>query len=191
MRKATFSDKSTILDLLTRSFDDNKSVNYVVKQDVNRVDRIRRLMEYSFNMCNEFGEVWISDDQQACALILFPDLKGTSVQTILWDLKLALRVIGVNRIGAILKREAMIKSNHPKEPIAYLWFIGVSQNVQGKGIGSAFLQEIVGEYERRQRPIYLETSMQRNLPFYKKFGFEIFRSLELTYTLYQLRKIFV
>jgi ribosomal protein S18 acetylase RimI-like enzyme len=189
MRKATFSDKSIILDLLTRSFDDNKSVNYVIKQDRNRVDRIRRLMEYSFNMCSEFGEVWISNDQQACALILFPDRKRTSVQTILWDFKLALRVIGVSRIGAILKREAMIKSNHPKGPIAYLWFIGVDPPVQGKGIGSAFLREVVSECERKQRPMYLETSMERNLPFYKKFGFEIFNSLQLTYTLYQLCKV--
>jgi hypothetical protein len=78
MRKAGISDKSIILDILTRSFDDNKSVNYVVKQDQNRVDRITKLMDYSFNVCNEFGEVWISDDQQACALILFPDKKRSS-----------------------------------------------------------------------------------------------------------------
>jgi hypothetical protein len=78
MRKAGISDKSIILDILTRPFDDNKSVNYVVKQDQNRVDRITKLMDYSFNVCNEFGEVWISDDQQACALILFPDKKRSS-----------------------------------------------------------------------------------------------------------------
>jgi hypothetical protein len=133
MRKATFSDKSTILDLLTISFDGNKSVNYVIKQAGNRVDRIRRLMEYSFDMCNEFGEVWISNDRQACALILFPDLQRTSLHTLLWDLKLAMRVIGVSRIGAILKREAMIKSNHPKKPFAYLWFIRCEPTSTRKG----------------------------------------------------------
>lgn len=189
MRKATSSDKSVIVDILTRSFDDNKSVNYVVKQDQNRVDRIAKLMEYSFNVCNEFGEVWISDDQQACALILFPDKKRSSFRTLLWDLKLALSVIGLDRVNAVLKREAMIRSNHPKEPIAYLWFIGVNPQFHGKGIGSAFLQEVIKECERKKRPIYLETSMEKNLPFYKKFGFEIFQSLQLTYNLYQLRRV--
>ena len=189
MRKASISDKSIILDILTRSFDDNQSVNYVVKQDQNRVDRIRNLMDYSFNVCNEFGEVWISDDQQACALILFPDKKRSSFRTMLWDLKLALSVIGLDRVNAVLKREAMIKSNHPKEPIAYLWFIGVNPKLHGKGIGSAFIQEVISECERKKRPIYLETSMEKNLPFYKKFGFEIFQSLQLTYTLYQLRRV--
>lgn len=189
MRKATSSDKSIILDILTRSFSDNKSVNYVVKQDQNRVDRITRLMDYSFNVCNEFGEVWISDDQQACALILFPDKKRSSFRTLLWDLKLASSVIGLNRISAVLKREAMIKSNHPKEPIAYLWFIGVNPELQRKGLGSAFIQEVIKECEGKKRPIYLETSMESNLPFYRKFGFEIFQSLQLSYTLYQLRRV--
>jgi GNAT superfamily N-acetyltransferase len=189
MKRATNSDKAKIIEILTRSFDDNKSVNYVVKQDQNRVERIKNLMDYSFNVCNEFGEVWMSDDKQAVALILFPDKKRSSFRTLLWDLKLALSVIGIDRVSAVLKREAMIKSNHPKEPIAYLWFIGVNPQLQGKGVGSAFIKEVIQECERKKRPIYLETSMEKNLPFYKKFGFEIFQSLQLSYTLYQLRRI--
>lgn len=188
MRKATPSDKSHIVNLLAKSFDDNKSVNYVAKQDRHRVARIKRLMGYSFDRCYTFGEVWMSDDQQACALIEFPEQKHSSLRTQWWDLKLALTVIGLNRVGAVLKRDAMIKANHPPAPIAYLWFLGVSKTVQGKGVGSALMREVIAKCDRDNRPIYLETSMLRNLPFYKKLGFEIFQTLELTYTLYQLRR---
>lgn len=145
-------------------------------------------MDYSFNVCNKFGEVWISDDQQACALILFPDKKRVTFRTVHWDLKLAFAVIGLGRVSNVLRREAMIKANHPKEPIAYLWFIGVNPQTQGRGVGSALIQEVIQECEKKKRPIYLETSMQKNLRFYKKFGFEIFHSLPLSYTLYQLRR---
>lgn len=189
MRQATLRDKSVILDILTRSFDDNNSVNYVVKQDRNRIGRIRNLMDYSFNVCNKFGEVWISDDQQACALILLPDKKRVTFRTLHWDLKLAFAAIGLGRVSNVLRREAMIKANHPKEPIAYLWFIGVNPQTQGRGVGSALIQEVIQECEKKKRPIYLETSMQKNLPFYKKFGFEIFHSLPLSYTLYQLHRM--
>jgi len=161
----------------------------VVKQDQRRVDRIAKLMDYSFNVCNKFGEVWVSDDRQACALIIFPDKKRLSFRTLLWDLKLVFSVIGLDRVRAVLKREAMIKANHPKDPIAYLWFIGVNPRLQGKGVGSAVMREVIQECERKKRPIYLETSMEKNLPFYKKFGFEIFHSLQLSYTLYQLRRV--
>ncbi len=189
MRKANGNDRPTIIDILTESFNDNKSVNYVVKQDQNRVDRIIKLMNYSFDVCNEFGEVWLSDDHHACALILFTDKKRSSFRTLLWDLKLALSVIGLDRVSGVLKRESMIKSNHPREPIAYLWFIGVSPHQQHRGIGSAFIQEIIKECERKKRPIYLETSAKRNLRWYQRFGFELYHSLDLSYTLYLLRRL--
>ena len=189
MRKASIMDKTHVIQILAKSFSDNKSVNYVVKQDQKKEDRIKALMEYSFDVCYAFGEVWMSNDDQACALILFPDKKKTSLRTILWDVKLALSVIGIDRVNTVLKRESMIKNNHPKDSFAYLWFIGVNPIEQNKGIGTAFIQEVIAECERKRRPIYLETSTQKNIPFYKKFGFEIFQSLNLNYTLYQLRRV--
>jgi ribosomal protein S18 acetylase RimI-like enzyme len=188
MRRANAADKPIIVDILTRAFDTNKSVNYIVRQDARRVDRMRTLMSYSFDVCDKFGEVWISDARDACALILFMDKKRTSLRTLLWDLRFAVSVVGLGRVGEILKREAMIKSNHPKEPFAYLWFFGVDPGVHNKGVGSAFLEEIIRECDRKKRPIYLETSMEKNLPFYKKFGFEIFNTVQPTYTLYLLRR---
>lgn len=189
MRRGNAQDNQLVIDILEKSFDDNRSVNYVVKQDEKRRERIKGLMDYSFNVCNAFGEVWISDDQQACALILHPDRKRTSLRTLIWDLRLALFVIGIDRVGTVLKRESMIKAKHPKEPFSYLWFIGVNPQRQNKGIGSAFIRDVIDECERKKRPIYLETSTEKNLPFYKKFGFEIFHSLDLSYTLYHLRKV--
>jgi GNAT superfamily N-acetyltransferase len=91
-------------------------------------------------------------------------------------------------VDAVLKRESMIKNNHPKEPFAYLWFIGVNPPKQNRGIGSAFIKEVIRKCEKEERPIYLETSVERNLPFYQKFGFEIFQSLDLSYKLYHLRR---
>lgn len=188
MKRAVAHQKMLIVEILSKSFDDNKSVNFVVKQDDVRKERIRRLMEYSFNVCHAFGEVWISDDEQACALILLPDRKQTTLKALLWDAKLALSVIGLNRVGTVLGRETKIKSFHPKEPFSYLWFIGVTPELQNKGKGSLLLDEIIQESQRSKRPIYLETSVERNLPWYQNHGFEIFHSLNLTYTLYLLRK---
>lgn len=189
MRRANIMDKNHVIQILSKSFSDNKSVNYVVKQDSKRDERIKSLMEYSFDVCDAFGEVWLSGDEQACALILFPDKKRTSFRTMLWDLKLALSVIGIDRVSKIMKRESMIKKNHPAEPFAYLWFIGVDPDQQNRGIGTAFIKEVIAEYEKKRRPIYLETSTQKNIPFYKKFGFEIFQSLDMNYTLYHLRRV--
>jgi ribosomal protein S18 acetylase RimI-like enzyme len=189
MIKAYSYKKKLVTEILSESFDTNLSVNYVVKQDNSRKARIKKLMDYSFEVCNAFGEVWISDDEQACALILLPDNKRTTLNALLWDAKLAISVIGLTRIGSVLGRETRIKSFHPKEPFYYLWFIGVKPEQQGKGKGSLLLNEIIKESERKGRPIYLETSVERNLPWYQNHGFEIFHTINLTYTLYLLRKV--
>src|SRR5260221_11098612 len=128
MKRAIPSQKATIIDILSQSFDDNKSVNYVVKQDNHREDRIKGLIDYSFDVCYSFGEVWISDDENACALILLQHKKRTTLNAVLWDAKLALSVIGLNRLGQELSRDSKIKSFHPKDKFSNLCFIGGSNN---------------------------------------------------------------
>jgi ribosomal protein S18 acetylase RimI-like enzyme len=189
MKQANPQDISIVTRILTDAFIDNNSVNYVVKQDRRKRDRIAGLMKYSFKVCQDFGEVWISDDQQACALLLFPDKKKTTFSAILQDVDLAFSVIGVTRVSGVMKREGLIKSHHPKEPFCHLWFIGVDAAHQHSGKGSTLLQSIIDLCRRRNQSIYLETSVARNLNWYKKFGFEIYETIDLSYRLYLLRKL--
>lgn len=188
MKKATYGDKNLIVDILSESFKSNQSVNYIVKTGRNHSYRIRYLMDYSFEICHQFGEVYISDDQTAAALILYPENKKTNLSTVLLDMKLILNCIGVSNMGKALKRESSIKKIQPQIPMYYIWFIGVHPDSQGKGIGSQLMRELIKESEKQQKSIYLETSTLTNLPWYKKFGFDIYHELELSYKLYFLNR---
>src|SRR5687767_4510788 len=143
MKLASTQDRSLVVNILVKSFVTNPSINYVVKQDRKKETRIRSLMEYSFNVCHAFGEVWLSDDSQSCALLLFPMNKRVTPSTIYWDIKLAFSAIGIGRVLQVLNRESLIKKNHPSGPMCYLWFIGVNPYKQGTGIGSVLLKEIL------------------------------------------------
>jgi ribosomal protein S18 acetylase RimI-like enzyme len=188
MKKAAYSDKNLVIDILTDSFETNQSVNYIVKQDKNRVTRIRSLMDYSFEVCYSFGEVFLSDDKKACALVLFPDKKKTTIKSISLDVKLILSCVGLSNIKKALHRESKIKEIQPKELMYYLWFIGVDSRYQNSGIGTELLDDIIKDSKLRQRPIFLETSTLKNLPWYKKFGFDIYNELDLSYKLFFLKK---
>ncbi len=92
MIRADYKDKELIVDILTNSFNDNKSVNYIIKQDDKRLQRIRNLMDYSIEVCYEFGDVFLSNDKTGCALIVLHiplqseppiPLKVSHLQTIL------------------------------------------------------------------------------------------------------------
>jgi ribosomal protein S18 acetylase RimI-like enzyme len=189
MRRAEQSDKDLIINILVKSFDDNKSVNYIVKQDNKRALRMRKLMEYSFDVCNLFGDVFLTEDKRACALIVMPDKKKTTLKSILLDAKLALSVIGLSNIKKAMNRESTINKLHPKEPFYYLWFIGVDPAEQNKGIGTKLMTDVINEAANKGRSIYLETSTLKNIPWYEKFGFTIYNKLDFGYELFCLKKV--
>ena len=186
MIKAEITDKPRVVEILSRSFKTNKSVNYVVKPDSKVNRRINRLMEYSFDMCNAFGEIWMDKGKNGCALILWSDQKR---MVPLWDAKLAFGSIGITRAFKVLKREAIIKQNHPKEPFCYLWFIGVDPKNQRDGIGSKLIKEVLKVCDKKNLSTYLETSTLTNIPWYKKNGFEIFEKIDLGYELFLLKRV--
>jgi len=188
IKKATYNDKDEVVNILSASFDDNKSVNYLIKQDGNRKERIRRLMAYSFEVCYCFGEVYLSSDNSGCALLLFPDKKKTSLKTILLDIKLIIACIGISNLAKAVNRESKVKRFHPKSPIYYLWFIGVLPAAQNKGIGSRLLHEVIELAAEKRRPIYLETSTLRNIPWYEKLGFATYEKLHFGYELFCMKK---
>ena len=188
MIRAEYKDKARIVDILASSFDDNKSVNYIVKQDRKRAQRMRKLMEYSFDVCYLFGDVFLTDDKKGCALIVLPDQKKTNLKSILLDAKLAISCVGLSNIKKAMDRESKINKIHPKGLMYYLWFIGVDPKEQNKGIGSRLLKEVIEEGASKKRPIYLETSTLKNLPWYEKFGFTIYNKLDFGYELFCLIK---
>jgi GNAT superfamily N-acetyltransferase len=189
MIKAAPNDKSLVVELLTRSFEANKSVNYIVRQDNNRKAYLRALMAYSFDVCLLFGEIWLSPDRHACALVLFPDHKRTTLKSIRLDILLIFNAIGIAGISKTLSRESQVRKKQPKIPMVYLWFIGVDPLYQHKGIGSRLLRKVIAHARKQNRPVFLETSMVENLPWYQRFNFHIYDKLELGYTLYFLNNL--
>jgi hypothetical protein len=187
MIPATFEDKKLIIDILSQSFDTNKSVNYVVKQDSKRKQRIRKLMDYVFEMCWHYGEIYLSPDKDGVVLILLPDKKKSFWKTTKLDLSLALHVVGPGRVVKVLRREGRIKKYHPAKMI-YLWFIGIEPGQQGKGIGSRLLKGILELSTHKNLPVYLETSTQENVPFYQKAGFQVYQELNFGSALYLFRR---
>ncbi|SDC10920.1 GNAT family N-acetyltransferase [Niabella drilacis] len=186
MIKAGKRDRAAVVDILANAFDDNRSVNYIVRQDAGRRQRIKALMAYAFDRCMLSGEVFITEEGRGCALVLFPDLKKSTMRSVLLDLKLVLRAIGSN-VFKVLKREAALKKTQVVAPLYYLWFIGVHREVQGRGTGSRLLNELKQRADELGRVVCLETSTIKNIPWYEKHGFRVYNELNLGYPLYFMK----
>ncbi len=189
MIKANYADKKLIIDILTASFDKNKSVNYVAKQDKKREKRIKALMDYSFENSWETGEIFFSEDRKAVALIIYPHKKKSSFISIIRDVKVIFSVIGFKNTLKVLAMESNIKKHYPKQ-LAYISFIGVHPDFQRNKIGTSLLCDIIKLYDEVKLPIYLETSMPDNLRFYNKFGFQVYDELQPEHKLFMLKRDF-
>ena len=183
MKVAGSQNRDLVIDILSASFDDNQSINFIVKQGINRMQRVRYLMNYCFTICQKHGNAYLSEDEQACALILFSEKRK---RAFVRDLLLTLRCIGIGNMFKVMKREKMLSSYHPNEPFYYLWFIGVLPEKQSKGIGTKLLKEVLRKCDEDHRAIYLETSVIKNISWYQRFGFEVFNELDLGYNLCQM-----
>ena len=174
------------MDILVKYFNDNRSVNYIIKQDRKRSLRIKRLMEYSFDLCNMFGDVFIMEDNSACALALIPDKKKMTIFSVLLHIRFACS-LGIPGIKKAMKREAAIKAQHPNGKLYYLWFIAVDPVKQHRGTGTRLLKEVIHEAQKDDCVICLETSTLKNIPWYQSLGFTIYNELNFNYKLFCLK----
>ncbi len=61
---------------------------------------------------------------------------------------------------------------HPTQPHWYLPLIGVDPAHQGEGQGHALMAHALARCDSDHAPAYLESSNPRNIPFYRRHGFE-------------------
>ncbi|OAQ87755.1 acetyltransferase (GNAT) family domain-containing protein [Purpureocillium lilacinum] len=66
-----------------------------------------------------------------------------------------------------------------RQPVTYIEVIAVDPALQGKGVGSMVVQEILALAPARV-PVVLESTSRRSVPFYQRFGFKEIGSAVLT-----------
>ncbi|WP_128330556.1 GNAT family N-acetyltransferase [Apibacter sp. HY039] len=173
MKKAISENYTKINYILTKAFVNNKSVNYVLKQKKEKY--ISRLMDYSLYQGEKFGDIFLNEEETACAILIDHKIKKTTSGTFIQDIKFACCISGLKNAHKVIKKERITHETLPKNMnFIQLWFLGVDVLQQGKGKGSGFLQEIIEYYKGKKEAIVLETSTMQNITFYEKNGFKIY-----------------
>lgn len=96
------------------------------------------------------------------------------------SLDIAKSMINHNGLKSLMRGLAFdraLAKAKPVEPHFYLFAIGVRPNHQGKGIGGRLMTEGLQRVDQAKMPAYLESSKEINVPFYKRFGFEVTKIL--------------
>lgn len=169
-------DIPTIVKILTPPFSSNKSVNRCVKQDHKRLLRIENQIKYVSNISIRNNMAFINTRKTGAVLC---SLSNGKKATMLDDLYFLSHVSGLKLGLQLMKREKLLKKIHPDTAYCHLLYIGVENDAQGKGIGTQMLKYVKQICRDRNLQIHLETSNLRNLKFYEKNGFNLYRKMKL------------
>lgn len=66
----------------------------------------------------------------------------------------------------------------PQEPFYYLFLIATRQAHRGKGLGGQLIEPGLARIESDQADSYIESSNEKNLSFYRRYGYEIIDEIE-------------
>lgn len=180
IRKISRADRSTVVELMCRAFDDDPFINYLVKQDDRRTERMARFMDAGLmRLTLPYGETYMTDASDGAALWNPP---GGRPHGLIADLSLLPVLLRVSGLGGVARSVAAFSQGeklHPREPHYYLLGIGVDPSRQGKGIGSSLIAPMAERCDREGVGAYLESSKERNLPLYERFGFVVREEVDL------------
>jgi GNAT superfamily N-acetyltransferase len=174
VRPATAADVPTLVDMLVRAFDDDPVSNFMFTGAGRRRRGLRSFFTSQLRrQYLPYREVYTTEALDGVAIWGPPDrqLHRQSLRELFQLLPtapfLAPRVIRALRL--LFEIDAL----HPKEPHWYLATLGTEPSRQGHGIGSTLLASVLDRVDEEGFPAYLESSKERNVSLYARFGFEV------------------
>ncbi len=84
------------------------------------------------------------------------------------------------RVDRALNLMIEMAAVHPTEPHWYLAGLGTHPDWQRCGIASAVLAPVLDHCDVEGVPAYLETQKEHNVPFYRRHGFEVIGTKQLS-----------
>jgi len=81
---------------------------------------------------------------------------------------------GWSRFIRLVRLRGVMDAHHPMDrPHDYLWFLGVTPEAQGHGVGSRLIKSRLDALDAKGRPAFLETATEANVRLYSRHGFEV------------------
>lgn len=170
-------------DAVARGFQDNEIWVWLLPDDRTRARvekrQYRALVRHVF-LPRRSG--WVSrtpEGETAGAALWYPP--GTKRHSFRETMAESLPFLpeGIPHLGQASRLQRLITSNWPADPHWYLSVLSVSPESQGNGHGSALIRPGLEAADRDGLGCWLETQRQSNIPFYRRFGFELVDELEV------------
>jgi GNAT superfamily N-acetyltransferase len=179
VRPLTADDLRPVAATLARAFDDDPVMSWLQPDERRRRKVLPRF--FTAEMRSTFLAAGVSSTTEGHTGAALWSPPGQPRPGLRQLLMLAPAVFGLGRrLPIALQTLALIDKKHPHHvPHYYLGVLGTEPSLQGTGIGSALLQPVLSRCDTEGVAAYLESSKERNVPFYARHGWEVTEEVAL------------
>jgi GNAT superfamily N-acetyltransferase len=178
VRPARGEEVPQLAAMLARAFQDDPVTAWFIRNEERRPVYAARFFAWQLHRLLAQEQVVAAADGTGAALWALPNRWREST----WQ-ALSLFVRLVPALGSHLPVAARgvdrVERRHPSDPHLYLAVLGTDPPAQGRGVGSALLRPGLELCDREGLPAYLESSKERNVAFYARFGFRVTGEVQL------------
>jgi ribosomal protein S18 acetylase RimI-like enzyme len=174
--EATAADMPAVVDDLAAAFAGDVLFDWLLRDDKRR-DRARRVFFDALVRRVGLGTACIERPVDGGGAAIWLPPEATDPISLFRQIQLApamLYATGGRRMARLLALQSAIDAQRPMHrPYAYLWFIGVRPELQGRGIGSRMLDSAHARLDNLGLPAFLETQTERNVTHFRNHGYEV------------------
>jgi GNAT superfamily N-acetyltransferase len=179
-RRATTQDLPGIADALADAFHDDPVMAYVFGDDQAKAQkRLVPFFRHEGGRHLRGDHVFTTEGYAGASYWDPPRRWKTGAKDYLGLAGPMLLGVGL-RIPRALRGLARLDEVHEAQPADhwYLAVLGTRTDRQGTGVGSALMDPVLEICDRDGLGAYLESSKERNVPFYRRHGFEVVEEVE-------------
>ena len=179
VRKATVEDVPRLAGALSRAFDSDPPMRWLLPDSGTRVERARRLFDVMLRRVHLGRDYcYTTEDVVGGALWVPPGTWRLGVVDQVVLLPGMLRVFG-RGLARAQRALTVMESGHPTVPHYYLDSLGVEPEWQGRGLGSALMQPVLARCDAERMPAYLNAGSPRSRDLYLRHGFKVTEEFRL------------
>lgn len=115
----------------------------------------------------------------AMRMVEWPGCQASLSQTLKMMPSMLKSVGGLGEVSRGMKLLDTWKRHDPKQPHWHLDPLGVTPELQGKGVGSRLMEAYCGIIDEKRMAAYHETDRLENVPFYERFGYTVVAEEEI------------
>ena len=169
-RRFDASDVPAVAATVAAAFFDDPVTQWLLPDARRRRQLVRPLFELYVAPYIRHGEVYLTADGAGAGVWLTPggQLFPGDEEASFFEALAELVGPDIDRFGQLAET---FDRYHPSDPLYYCNFLATLPAMQGRGIGSALLRDVLARADQEAMPAYHEATTPRNRALYERHGY--------------------